>query len=89
MDGGRHAVGLVLVRKVGHVDGVEVGDVVHVLLARQRRQRVAQRVEPLADVRVHVHVDAAHLPQHVQRPGASTAALCQSWEKKSYETNRN
>lgn len=74
MDGGRHGVGLILIR-VHHVDGVEVSDVVHVLLARQRGQRVAQGVEPLADVGVHVDIDTTHLPQHVQCPGARTAAF--------------
>lgn len=76
VDGGRHGVGLVLIREVCHVDGVQVRYVVNVLLAGQRGQRVAQRVEPLTDVGIHVYVNAAHFPEHVQRPGASAAALC-------------
>lgn len=73
---GKHAVRLVLIGQVGHVDRAEVGNVVHFLLAGQRGERVPQGIEPLADVRVHVDVNATHLPQDVQCPGARAAALC-------------
>lgn len=76
VDGGGHGVGFILIRQVSDVSRVQVCDVVHILLPRQRRQRVSQRVEPLADVGVHVNVDSTHFPEHVESPGASTAALC-------------
>lgn len=76
MDGGWHGVGFVLIWEVCHVDGVQVRDVVDVLLARQWGQRVSQSVESLTDVGIHMDVDTTHLPQHIQSPGTSTAALC-------------
>lgn len=76
MDGGRHSVHLVLIRQVPYVHGIQVSDVVHILLSCQRGQGVAQSIESLADVWVHVDIDPTHLPQHVERPGASTTAFC-------------
>lgn len=82
VDGGWHAVGLVLIWKVCHVDGVQVGDVVYVLLARQWCQRVTQSIEPLADVGVHVNINTAHFPKHIQSPGTSTTAFCLEEEER-------
>ena len=79
MDDGGHGVRVILVGQVGHVDGVEVGDVVHVLLPCQRGQRVPQGVQPLSDVGIHVNINTAHLPQDVESPGPRTAALCDTY----------
>lgn len=76
VDGWWHRIGFVLVRQISHVPRIQVSDVIYVLLARERRQRVSQGVEAFPDVWVHVNVDPAHFPKHVESPGTSAAALC-------------
>ena len=82
---GRHRVGVILIREVGHGRGT-LGDVLRVLLPGQGGQRVAEGIETLADVRVHMDVNAAHFPQHVEGPGPGTAALCvkrgEEWKRR-------
>lgn len=73
---GRHGVGFVLIWKVCHVYRVQVCNVVGVLLARQWRKRVSQCIEALANVGIHVNINTAHFPKHIQSPGTSTTALC-------------
>lgn len=80
VDSGRHSVHFVLVWQVTDVHGGQISHVIYDLLPSQCGQSVAQSVQPFANVRVHMHINATHFPQHIQCPGPGTTALCGNTE---------